>query len=74
MEVDGGETRCIQESLWEESSVGKQKQDVDGIVDQSLGQYLSEGLCAIEHGDCMGLCPRLYGVGQEFASADARLL
>jgi hypothetical protein len=51
VEVDGGETRCIQESLWEESSVGKQKQDVDSIVDQSLCQYLSRSLCAIEHGD-----------------------
>jgi hypothetical protein len=51
VEVDGGETRRIQESLRKESSVGKQKQDVDSIVDQSLCQYLSRSLCAIEHGD-----------------------
>jgi hypothetical protein len=51
VEVDGGYTGCVEERLREESSVGKQKQDVDGIVDQSLCQYLSRGLCAIKHGD-----------------------
>jgi hypothetical protein len=74
VQVDGSDTRCIQESLWKESSVGKQEQDVDGIVDQSLCQYLSRDLCAIEYGDRMGLPPRLHGVGQELASADARFL
>jgi hypothetical protein len=51
VQVDGSDTRCIQKSLWEQSSVGKQEEDIDGIVDQSLGQHLSRGLCSIEHGD-----------------------
>jgi hypothetical protein len=74
VQVNGSDSRRIQESLGKEPSIGKQEQDVDGIVDQSLSQNLSKCLCAIEHGDGMGLRPRLYGVGQELASADARLL
>ena len=41
VEVDGSDTRCIQESLRQESSVGKQEQDVDLVVDQSCRQNLS---------------------------------
>jgi hypothetical protein len=51
MKVDGAEARCIQESLWKEPSVGKQEEDVDGVVGQSPGKIFCRRVCAVEYRD-----------------------
>jgi hypothetical protein len=53
VQVDGSDARCVEENLWKESSVGKEEEDVDGVIEQSLCQNLSGGVCAVEHWDRM---------------------
>jgi hypothetical protein len=53
VKVDGTDARCIQESLWKEPPVGEEKEDVDGVVDQSVGEFFSRCVCAVEHWDRM---------------------
>jgi hypothetical protein len=65
VEVDGSDTRCIQESLRQEFSIGKQEQDVDLVFDESRRQDLTGHFGTIEGWDRVGLRPYLYRIGDE---------
>jgi hypothetical protein len=65
VEVDGSDTRCIQENLGQESSIGKQEQDIDLILDQSRRQDFTGHFCTVEGRDRVGFSPGLHGVGDE---------